>query len=320
VRYSHTDTTSNAYSFPLLAITVNPNDTSNAIPTYSATIAPISDSGVSSEWLPSANFKLNVRDDLVFRLALSKTEARPDLANLSAAQTYNFRPKNQTLTVGNVNLKPYTSNNFDSGLEWYIDSLSYIAVDGFYKKVSNFNTEIATTTSILGFPFQLNEPVNLNTATISGEEFTFNYQFTRLPRPFDGLGTAVNYTHVSSNASINPALLATGRFAVPGIGDSGNISGYYEEGPIQLRLAYNWRGKYLSSIADPNEAGQPTTTKAYGQLDFSGSYAIGRNLSVFLTATNLLRETIFRYQVYTNRATYAEADGGTVTLGIRGAF
>jgi iron complex outermembrane recepter protein len=320
VRYSHTDTTSNAYSTPLLAITVNPNDTSNAIPTYGS-LSPISDSGGSGEWLPSANFKLNLRDDLVFRLALSKTESRPDLANLSAATNYNFRPNNQTLTVGNVNLKPYTSNNLDSGLEWYLDSLSYIAVDGFYKRVSNFNTEIATTTTILGFPFQLNEPVNLNTATIKGEEFTVNYQFTRLPKPFDGLGAAVNYTHVDSNASINPALLATaGKFAVPGIGDSGNVSGYYEEGPWQLRLAYNWRGKYLSSIADPNEAGQPTTTKAYGQLDFSGSFAIRPNLSVFLTATNLLRENIFKYQVYPNRPAYAEADGGTVTLGIRGSL
>jgi iron complex outermembrane recepter protein len=320
LRYSHTDTLSGAYSTPLLAITVNPNDTSNAIPTYGP-LSPISDSAGYGEWLPSANFKLNLRDDLIFRLALSKTESRPDLANLSAATTYGFRPNNQTLTTGNVNLKPYTSNNFDSGLEWYIDSLSYISVDGFYKKVSNFNTEIATTTTILGFPFQLNEPVNLNTATIGGEEVTFNYQFTHLPKPFDGLGAAVNYTHVSSNASINPALLATaGKFAVPGIGDSGNVSGYYEEGPWQLRLAYNWRGKYLSSIADPNEAGQPTTTKAYGQLDFSGSYAIAPGLSLFLTATNLLRETIFKYQIYPNRPTYAEADGGTITLGVRGSL
>ena len=320
LRYSHTDTISGAYSTPLLSIAVNPNDTSNAIPTYGP-LSPVSDTAGYGEWLPSANFKLNLRDDLIFRLALSKTESRPDLSNLSAATTYGFRPNNQTLTEGNVNLKPYTSNNFDSGLEWYIDSLSYISIDGFYKKVSNFNTEIATTTTILGFPFQLNEPVNLNTATIGGEELTVNYQFTSLPKPFDGLGTAVNYTHVTSNASINPALLATaGKFAVPGIGDSGNVSGYYEEGPLQLRLAYNWRGKYLSSIADPNEAGQPTTTKAYGQLDFSGSYAIAPNFSLFLTATNLLRENIFKYQVYPNRPTYAEADGGTITLGIRGSL
>jgi iron complex outermembrane receptor protein len=318
LRYSHTDTISNAYSTPLLAITINPNDTSNAIPTYGA-LSPISDKGGYGEWLPSTNFKLNLRDDLIFRLALSKTESRPDLSNLSAATTYGFRPNNQTLTKGNVNLKPYTSNNFDSGLEWYLNSLSYVAVDGFYKKVSNFNTSITTQTTVLGFPFQLNEPVNLNTATIGGEEFTFNYQFTRLPKPFDGLGTSVNYTHVSSNASINPALLATaGKFAVPGIGDSGNVSGYYEEGPWQLRLAYNWRGQYLSSIAGPS--GQPTTNKAYGQLDFSGSYRIRPNLSLFLTATNLLRETIFQYQVYPNRPSYAEADGGTITFGIRGSL
>jgi iron complex outermembrane receptor protein len=320
VRYTHTDTLSGAYSTPLTAITVNPNDTSNAIPTYGV-LSPISDSGSYGEWLPSTNFKLNLRDDLIFRLALSKTESRPDLANLSAATTYGFRPNNQTLTVGNVNLKPYTSNNFDSGLEWYIDRYSYISLDGFYKRVSNFNTVISTNSTVLGFPFQLIEPVNLNTATIEGEEFTVNYQFTSLPRPFDGLGTSMNYTHVSSNASINPALLATtGKFAVPGIGDSGNLSGYYEEGPVQLRLAYNWRAKYLESISLPSEAGQPTTDKAYGQLDFSGSYAIGPHLSLFLTATNLLRETIFKYQEYANRPTYAEADGGTVTFGVRGAF
>ena len=35
---------------------------------------------------------------------------------------------------------------------------------------------------------------------------------------------------------------------------------------------------------------------------------------------HLLRETIFKYQVYPNRPAYAEADGGTVTLGIRGSL
>ena len=318
LRYSHTGTTSNAYSTPLLAITPNQNDLANNIPTYGP-LSPISALGGYSEWLPSGNFKLNLRDNLLWRFALSKTLSRPDLSNLSAATTYGFELQDQTITKGNANLKPYTSNNLDSGLEWYLDSLSYIAVSGFYKRVSNFNTSITTNTTVLGLDFYLTEPVNLNTATIEGEEFTVNYQFTRLPAPFDGLGTALNYTHVSSNASINPALLATaGSFAVPGIGDSGNASGFYEKGRWQLRLAYNWRGAYLSSIA--GSAGQPTTNQAYGQLDFSGSYRISSNFSLFLTATNLLRESIFQYQVYPNRPSYAEADGGTITFGIRGSL
>ena len=318
LRYSRTDTISNAYSVPLLAITVYPDNPTNEIPTYGP-LSPISARGGYGEWLPSSNFKLNLRDDLIFRLALSKTLSRPDLSNLSAATNYGFQPNDQTIHKGNADLKPFTSNNFDSGLEWYLDRYSYIAVDGFYKKVDNFNTSITTQATVLGLPFLLTEPVNLNTAKIEGEEFTFNYQFTRLPKPFDGLGTAMNYTHVTSNTSINPVVLATtGQFAVPGIGDSGNVSGYYEEGPLQLRLAYNWRAAYLSSIA--GGASQPTTNKAYGQLDFSGSYRIGPNLSLFLTATNLLRETIFQYQVYPNRPSYAEADGGTITFGIRGSL
>ena len=40
----------------------------------------------------------------------------------------------------------------------------------------------------------------------------------------------------------------------------------------------------------------------------------------FLTATNLLRENIFKYQIYPNRPAYAEADGGTITFGIRGSL
>jgi len=73
LRYSHTDTTSNAYSTPLLAITVNPNDTSNALPTYGA-LSPISDKGAMASGCRrpiSAQFA----GRSLFRLALSKTEA-----------------------------------------------------------------------------------------------------------------------------------------------------------------------------------------------------------------------------------------------------
>jgi TonB-dependent receptor len=318
LRYTQTDTTSRAYSVPLLAITVNPNDTSNSIPSYGS-LAPISATGSYRNWLPSANFKLNLRDDIIFRAALSKTVTRPDLSNLSAATSYNFRPQTQGVTKGNAELLPYGSKNFDMGLEWYINDASYVAIDGFYKKVSNFNTLVTTKTTILGFPFDLTQPVNLNSATIKGEEFTFNYQFTRLPAPFDGLGVAANYTHVTSNASISPSIIAkAGKFAVPGIGDSANLSGYYEKGPVQLRLAYNWRDKYLSTIS--GDESQPTTVKAYGQLDLSASYKVMSNVSVFFDATNITREKIFRYQVYTNRPTYAEVDGRTLSAGVRASW
>jgi TonB-dependent receptor len=215
-------------------------------------------------------------------------------------------------------LKPYSSKNVDVGLEWYINETSYIAAEGFYKDVSNFITSIETNVTILGHPFLQTEPVNLNTATIKGAEFAVNYQFSKLPSPFDGLGTALNYTLVSSDASINPALINTSKFAIPGIGDSANASGYYEKGPFQARLAYNWRGRYLSTIA--GDEGQPTTVKAYGQLDLSSSYKVNDHLSAFIEAANLTRSVQVWYQVYPNRLDYAEKDGMTLTVGVHGKW
>ncbi|TCV94692.1 TonB-dependent receptor [Luteibacter rhizovicinus] len=317
-RYTKTSTTSSAYSAPIVGIAVNPNDPTNAIPTYGP-LQPISRKGSYFNWLPSAAFKLNLRDDLIFRLAASKTLTRPDLGNLSAAVSYNFRPQNQTVEQGNTGLNPYTSKNLDTGLEWYFSDTSYIALDAFYKKVSNFSTLITRSTSILGFPFQLTEPVNLNSAVIKGAEFTFNYQFKQLPSPFDGLGITTNYTYVTSDASISPNIISTsGKFAVPGIGDSANGTIYYQKGPLELRLAYNWRDKYLASIAGGQ--GQPTTVKSYGQLDFSANYKINDHVSIFLDETNLTNETISQYQVYLDRESYAEANGRTLFMGIRGSW
>lgn len=320
-RYVKTDTTSDAEAVLLTAITVNPSDPSNAIPTYGP-YSPIQFTGSYKYWLPSANFKLNLRDDLIFRFAASKTLTRPDLTQLAATTSYNFRPANQTITTGNTDLKPFLSKNIDAGIEWYFADASYIALDGFHKKVSNFTTTITTQTEILGFPFDFTHPINLNESTIKGFEFTFNYQFANLPSPFDGLGMAFNYTGVESSTSIDPEVLKTGNgslFAVPGIGDSANLSGYYEKGPWQARLAVNWRDKYLSCLSC-GPGSQPWTTKSYAQLDMSASYKIRDNVSLFVEGTNLTREQVSVYQVYLNRPVSTTFDGRTFAVGVRGTF
>jgi len=161
--------------------------------------------------------------------------------------------------------------------------------------------------------------VNLNEATIKGAEFTFNYQFTKLPAPFDGLGVATNYTYVTSDASISQDKLANaGKFAVPGIGNSYNASLYYQKGPVEARVAYNWRAKYLASIA--GNQSQPTSVKDYGQLDLSASYKLNEHVSLFVDATNLTNENIYQYQVYDDRQSYAEANGRTFFLGVRASL
>ncbi|MBT2117158.1 TonB-dependent receptor [Dyella sp. LX-66] len=327
VRYLDINSTSTAVNQPPISYYVDPNDTSNGQVTYGP-LAPQSAKGGYHKWLPSLNFKLSLLDNLVYRFSASKTLTPPELSNLYYNKSFGTRPNSLTISQGNPQLQPYTSRNFDMGLEWYIDDASYIAVEGFYKKVSNFSTLVSTPVPYLtnqntGQPFiwSLTQPINLNSSNIYGEELTVNYQFTHvLPDPFDGLGVAFNYTHVSSSTSLSPGVIATsGKFAVPGIGNSANFSTYYEKGPVQVRLAYNWRGSYLESISYGSGA-QPATRTSYGQLDLSASYELNKHLSVFLSGTNLTHQHLYDYSVYPNRFLYAEADGTVYTVGVRGTF
>jgi TonB-dependent receptor len=327
VRYVNVVSTSTAVNQPPIAYRIDPNDTSNGQVTYGP-LAPQSAKGGYHKWMPSMNFKWNLLDNLVYRFSLSKTLTPPQLSNLYYNKSFGTRPNSLTISQGNPQLQPYTSRNYDMGLEWYIDDASYVAVEGFYKKVSNFSTLVSTPVPFLtdqntGQPFiwSLTQPINLNSSNIYGEEVTFNYQFKNLlPDPFDGLGMALNYTHVKSSTNLSPGIIAaSGKFAVPGIGDSANASLYYEKGPIQVRAAYNWRGKYLESLSYGAGA-QPATRSAYGQVDLSASYDVNKHLTVFVSGTNLTHEHLYDYSVYRNRFLYAEADGTVYTVGLRGTF
>ena len=327
VRYMDISSTSTAIGQPPISYYIDPNDTSDGQVTYGP-LAPQSADGGYHKWLPSLNFKWNLLDNLIYRASVSKTLTPPELSNLYYNRSFGTRPNALTINQGNPQLQPYTSRNFDMGLEWYINDASYIALEGFYKKVSNFTTTVSTPVDFLpnsanGQPLDwtLTQPINRNSSKIYGEEFTFNYQFTHvLPDPFDGLGFAANYTHVSSSTNLSPGTIAaSGAFAVPGIGNSANASLYYEKGPVQVRLAYNWRGAYLNSIAYGAGA-QPDTRSAYGQLDLSASYDLNKYVSVFVSGTNLTHQHLYDYSVYPNRFLYAEADGTVYTVGLRGTF
>jgi len=326
-RYVHVASTSTAVNQPPIAYRIDPNDTSNGQVTYGP-LEPQSADGGYHKWLPSLNFKWNLLDNLVYRFSWSKTLTPPALSNLYYNTSFGTRPNSLTISRGNPQLQPYSSRNYDMGLEWYIDDASYVALEGFYKKVSNFSTLVSTPVPFLtnentGQPFiwSLTQPINLNSSNIYGAEATVNYQFKNLlPDPFDGLGVALNYTRVKSSTNLSPGLIAaSGKFAVPGIGDSANASVYYEKGPVQVRVAYNWRGKYLESLSYGAGA-QPATRSDYGQVDLSASYAVDKHLSIFVSGTNLTHEHLYDYSVYRNRFLYAEADGTVYTVGLRGTF
>jgi len=317
VRYVRTDVTSQALSAQVESITRTPGASATDVVNFSEPV-PLSKRSSYHDWLPSLNFRLNLRDDLVLRASASETLTRPTLKNLRASEVIRVRsPDPGTVDTGNAELKPYTSKNVDLGLEWYINDTSYIALAGFYKNVNNFIAMVTVPIEILDYPFMQNMPVNTDTAIIKGAELSFQHTFDWLPTPFDGLGVQLNYTAVDSKQTLDPAI-ASGEFAVVGLSDSGNLVLFYEKDRFGIRAAYNWRDEYLAAIR--SEQGEPSTVNAYDQLDLSANFKLTDKISIFADATNLTGEKVSAWQRYRNRVYWITDDGRTVTFGIRGSW
>ncbi|QIK77747.1 TonB-dependent receptor [Sphingomonas piscis] len=120
------------------------NDFSRQIDFANVVLAERSGTGKYSNFLPSVDFRIEPIDNLVARVSVSKTLARPDYGNLFASESVNApnRPTYlggvATGTTGNPNLKPLVSGNLDISLEYYYARSSYVSAGFFAKNVKNF--------------------------------------------------------------------------------------------------------------------------------------------------------------------------------------
>ena len=105
----------------------------------------------------------------------------------------------------------------------------------------------------------------------------------------NGLGFQANYTYVKSGLKYDNMGMGN-QFALVGLSNSANLVGIYEDQKWSIRLAYNWRGEFLASVAD-NGKPNPRYVEPYGQTDLSIGCNVNKNLSVSLEAINLTDST-----------------------------
>ena len=206
----------------------------------------------------------------------------------------------------NPKLKPITAWQFDVSLEHYFGSSGMFSLDLFYKSFQDyiqggrFNTDI--TNNGVTQTVTVSGPANGKGAKIKGFEVAYNRFLDFLPKPFNGLGFQTNFTYLKNksvpNANLNTffgnAATTTAPALVPGQLEglskyAYNVVGLYElpNFPISLRLAYNWRSKYLvTAIPCCNQL--PTWQKAAGWLDGSVRYSVNKNFELSLEGSNLL--------------------------------
>ena len=145
-----------------------------------------------------------------------------------------------------------------------------------------------------GTLYNYNTYINGDGAKISGVEITAKTAFTFLPGLLSGLGVDANYTYQKAKNVRLYSQLDGSPLPFPGLSsDSANLTVWYDKGPINARLAYNYRSKYLVSAAD--NSGQPVYRDPTGYLDgkitWKPQQLFGvQNISFFVEGKNLTKE------------------------------
>jgi TonB-dependent receptor len=88
-------------------------------------------------FLPSGTVAWNVTDDFILRSGVSKTMTRPNPGDLRSGIAFPNADASSA-SLGNPDLTPYLSTNFDFGFEFYTGDEGYFGVAAFRKSIKGF--------------------------------------------------------------------------------------------------------------------------------------------------------------------------------------
>ncbi|MFZ1743597.1 MAG: TonB-dependent receptor [Pontixanthobacter sp.] len=285
--------------------------------------------GEYDDWLPSANLNLALSDDIIARAAYSRTLGRPSLRQISPGLDIN-RVDNDPVyagfgLAGNPFLKPVHSDNFDVSLEWYYGKGSYVSLAGFIKKIDStiFRNPVPTDREIDGELFSVTTYENFGGTDIKGIEFGMAHAFTYLPGILSNLGVTGNFTIIDESSDLKDQ--EGDPISRRGLSDfTYNVSGYYDDGGLSLRLAYNWRSEYTKrevvSLGFNRPETLPEIEAARGQLDFAARYRVNKNVRLTFNAVNITDTGTYRYLKYPVLVNYLSVAGPKYDFGIAVSF
>ncbi len=278
--------------------------------------------------LPDFNVAFDVTDKQKLRLAVNKAVARQDLSLLGQAfQAYyvenNGRYANQPASLqifssassGNPNLQPFRSTNWQGSYEWYFHRGSLLSAALFYIDVASF--PLSSTVDLAG-PQEadgdgvvraggpVSTTVNGGGGSIKGVELSYQQAFDFLPSLLSGFGTDLNFT-LADGTTNNVDSTGQKEMLPDNSKYQANAILFYQKGPWQARVAYNWRSKeFLANEPGfaPSGSGQSSQNvlgvyaKPIGFLDSSISYDVNRHLTIFAQATNMTGSSQHQYLEY----------------------
>jgi len=226
-----------------------------------------------------------------------------------------------TISMGNPNLKPYHTDNFDVSIEKYFEPIGLFSVGVFLKEISDYSRSVSSTVGAEGIDgsgtyagFTLTTTQPAGSARVRGIEASYQQQLSFLPGAFKGLGVFANFTALETQGNFGGTTV-TNRLAnlVP---RSGNAGINYRYRGLDARLLFNWTGeKYRGTTSGID---QFDLDRLF--VDLKLQYTLGRRYDVFLDVTNLTDEPVLTITTMNGIRWFKTTQGVLFTAGVRGRF
>ena len=259
-----------------------------------------------SDFLPSANFAIDVTRDFVMRLAAAKVMSRPGLGSVSPGGSISTTGT-LAITTGNPLLKPFRATTMDASFEWYFNKNSVLSLGLFQKNISTYiqSLRVNVPYNQTGLPrslipanftgdevFAVTTPVNTNGGKLTGFELNYQQPLSFLPGRFKNFGVLLNYTQVKSQIAylVSPTSAATITDDLLGLSPkSYNATLYYDDGRFSARVSGSFRSSFLTRVPGLNNNDVEGTNKSLN-VDASMSYKWSDKLELTLEGVNLTNQ------------------------------
>jgi TonB-dependent receptor len=160
--------------------------------------------------------------------------------------------------------------------------------------------------------FQITQPYNRETGKVKGYEVALQHFFEGTP-----YGMTFNATFISGgDVEVDRDAIGE-QFILPGLGDSANLSFFYEDDVHTARIALNQRGETIAGFGNYQ---QPLYVEKRNQVDFSYQYRRNEKMTFFFDAMNITDESTRLYARHNEMLFLSQDHGPVYKFGFRTNF
>ncbi len=259
--------------------------------------------------------------------------------------------RTNTVNIGNLELDPYTADNYDLSFEQYWGEANSASVTWFYRDIGTGLTQLRT---VFGIPVDpATQPVgsfeegveywrarirtNSGNETREGIELQYTQFFDFLESYWANFGVQLNYTYADGDTFDPIYTLEDERTDTDGnpitrenaddvesidawypvvelSQHTYNASLFYDDGPLNVRLSYNFRDSYYTG--NESQKFEDSTDR----MDLNASYNFANDIGITFSIQNMLRDIEYKYFDSIYRADESRYADVVYSLGVSAKF